>query len=161
MFTASCMYVYMYGHRCIEASRVFMPTVNPHHILNTPDIDWSELLEKTISYASRVLHFLTVANDWSKLFTTQSMIDHNMHFPAVDHPYVTVGILMCICIKPGIILRPLWLIWKTVLFPCLLVWRLITWPFKALSRLISYIGSTSHGVERGICQFNLLRFFCR
>lgn len=90
---------------------------------------------------------------YSNMIINDSLITQ---FLAVDHPYFTVFILLCICIKPGIILRPLWLTGKAVLCICLLAWQFVTWPFKALGRFILYVlGFMRHGVERGTC---LIRF---
>ncbi|OAX42071.1 hypothetical protein K503DRAFT_767143 [Rhizopogon vinicolor AM-OR11-026] len=118
------------GHSCIEA--FLMPPVNPQQIPDLPDIDWSKLRGKISSWASHVLDALIVANAWT-----------------ISHPYITISILLCICIKPGIILRPLQFTGRIARYICLFTWRLVTWPFKAFGRFILYImGFMRQGVER-------------
>jgi len=130
-----------------------MPTVKLHQMFDLPsDIDWFELRGKITSWASQVLDALIVANAWSTFFPLIVTLTDGLdaHFPAISHPYWTVFILLCICLKPGIILRPLQWTGRAPRYICLLTWRFIAWPFKALNRFILHILSfVRDDVERG------------
>ncbi|KAJ8595389.1 hypothetical protein M405DRAFT_363222 [Rhizopogon salebrosus TDB-379] len=112
----------------MEALRALMPPLKPELILALLSVDWSQLRDKISSWASYVLGNLTVVNEWT-----------------IDHPYITAFILLLICIKPGILLRPLRLTRKTAVYSCFLTWQLVTLPSKAFARFT--IGFGRDGVE--------------
>jgi hypothetical protein len=72
------------------------------------------------------------------------------HSPAIRHPYVAAGALICISANPELLLTPLRLAGRTTLYIGLLPLRLILWSFKLLGRFVLYIfGFRRHGVAKG------------
>ncbi|KAG2141475.1 hypothetical protein BD769DRAFT_1426484 [Suillus cothurnatus] len=76
-----------------------------------------------------------------------------MYTPAIRHPYVAAGALICVSTSPDLLLTPLRLTGRTTLYFCLLPFRLILWPLKLLGRFALYIfGFRGDGVAKGISQ---------
>lgn len=85
------------------------------------------------------------------MFFFTTLFDLITHSPAIKHPYVAAGALICISANPDILLTPLRLTGRTTLYICLLPLRLILWPFKLLGKFILYIfGFRRHGVAKGM-----------
>ncbi|OAX42064.1 hypothetical protein K503DRAFT_416092 [Rhizopogon vinicolor AM-OR11-026] len=112
-----------------------------------------------MSQHDNIIDPVTLLNNWCMLFVFQirHLPNYKLYFPAMRHPYLAVGALLCISANPEILLTPLRLTGRITEDICLLPSQVIIWPFKVFGRFI--LGFRKHGLERSSSLINYINLF--